>query len=296
MQGTLTDHADSTSQTISTLSFLQPFSRALLRIPFLYQRTSSTTPVTAIISTKASNTSITVVHLDGTTDWMLAGQALLAWTGQTLSVKPTVNYKMSLAHWGSSEVTGRGLLALIGRGSISEIDLKAGESYVLHPGNVVAYTINRTPPLPYRFKSSSFRLQIPNITNRLPNTRFLKAMRESGTWQTITRTLFVLRTWTRRIIWGDSLFLQFHGPTTILLQTRASRISDVLTSRDVNEIADAEPGVTQPFVTLERGRSKAEDSGPATTATIKAPTIQTASIDIDGKVFFEPTDQSTRPR
>lgn len=233
-------------------------------------------------------------------DWMLTGQSLLAWTGQTLSVRPTVNYNLSLAHWGSSEVTGRGLVALTGRGSVSEIDLKAGESYTVYPGNVVAYSINSKPPLPYRFRSSSFRLQIPNLGSIFPDIRFFKAMKGSGTWQTVSRALFAIRTWMRRTIWGDRLFLQFHGPTTILLQTRAVRIGDVLTSQDVNEIADAQPGVTQQIVTLPRRQNGAASlSTPAvedTSVRTKVPTMQMASIGRDGKVSFEIPGDSTSSR
>ena len=39
----------------------------------------------------------------------------------------------SLAHWGGSMVTGRGLLALAGQGSISQILLREGETYIVHP-------------------------------------------------------------------------------------------------------------------------------------------------------------------
>lgn len=39
----------------------------------------------------------------------------------------------SLEHVGTSEVTGRGLLAIAGRGSVYQVVLKAGESYVFHP-------------------------------------------------------------------------------------------------------------------------------------------------------------------
>ena len=73
---------------------LEPFRRAVLRIPFLYQKIASTTPLTALISPRTPSTSLAVVHLDGSRDWMLAGKALLAWTGQTLSVRPTINRKM----------------------------------------------------------------------------------------------------------------------------------------------------------------------------------------------------------
>lgn len=78
-------------QTISTLSILEPFRRAVLAIPFLYQKISSTSPVTALIST---NSSLAVVKLDGSMDWKVFGKALLAWTGQTLSITPTRAFNM----------------------------------------------------------------------------------------------------------------------------------------------------------------------------------------------------------
>lgn len=37
---------------------------------------------------------MTTVNLDGTLDWMVTGKALLAWTGQTLSITPTSNRTM----------------------------------------------------------------------------------------------------------------------------------------------------------------------------------------------------------
>ena len=81
-------------QAISALSILEPFRRTALRIPFLYQRIASPTPLTALISPKSSSSSLAVVHLDGSLDWILARKALLAWTGQTLSVRPIVNRSM----------------------------------------------------------------------------------------------------------------------------------------------------------------------------------------------------------
>ncbi|KAL8633242.1 hypothetical protein Q9189_000963 [Teloschistes chrysophthalmus] len=115
------------------LTLLGPSRRLIGGIPFLYQRISSASPVTALISPKSVVTSLAVVKLDGSTDWMVVGRSLLAWTGQTLSIKPRINSKMSLAHWGASHITGRGLLALAGRGSITQIEVETGESYVAHP-------------------------------------------------------------------------------------------------------------------------------------------------------------------
>lgn len=276
---------------VSTLSILEPFRRVFLRIPFLYQRISSTTPITALISTKASHTSMTAVNLDGTLDWMVTGKALLAWTGQTLSITPSMNRNISLAHWGSSQVTGRGIVALAGQGSISQVVLQAGESYVVHPSNVAAYSMNTNPPLPYRLKSSSLRFQIPEIgaSKLLPDTRFIRAMRDSRTWQTFVTMIFKVRTWARATIWGDRLFLHFRGPTTILLQTRAARIRDVLTSEDVNEIADMQPAVT---LSQEGGqKDPAESPKAGFPVVIKAPRMSTASIGNDGKVTFESTGE-----
>ncbi len=212
-------------------------------------------------------------------------KGLLAWTGYTLSVSPTVNRGMSLAHWGNSHITGRGLVAVAGPGLVYQITLKPGEDYVAYPGNVVAYTVTQNPPLPYRFKSANLRFQIPNLGlgYLVPDTKFFRVMRESATWRGLTKLLFNLRTAARRTIWGDRLFLQFRGPTTILLSSRASRISDVLTARDINEIADSPAGTVQSAVTLS---TKPMDE-PLETKRADTPTgFHVASVSKDGKVRF----------
>lgn len=219
---------------------------------------------------------------------MLGTSALLAWTGQTISLRPAVDYRMRIAYWGRTEVTGRGLLALVGRGSISELEIKEGETYIAHPGHVIAYSMNPHQPLPYRFKSSSFNLQIPNVLNLLPDIRFLRVMRQSDTWQTLSRISFTLRTWTRRTIWGDRLFLKFQGPTTLLVQSRTSKISDILTSRDIEDSAEVDPGVSKSLVTrkpIEDKTNAGPASSPAATNTSR---MHTASVSEDGGVVFTP--------
>lgn len=151
-----------------------------------------------------------VVHLDGRLDWMIAQRnALLAWTGNNLTLTPRINTKMSLAHWGTTQISGRGLLALTGRGQIHQIALKTGDEYVVHPSNVVAYSMMQNAPQPYRFKSSALRLQIPNPLTWLPDTRFFRSIREAPVWRYLRDALFTVRTWARRSIWGDrvSMFL-----------------------------------------------------------------------------------------
>ncbi|KAL8721351.1 MAG: hypothetical protein Q9225_001963 [Loekoesia sp. 1 TL-2023] len=197
----------------------------------------------------------------------------------------------SLAHWGSSQITGRGLLALAGRGSIVQISLESGESYIAHPSNIVAYSMNRQNPLPYRLKSSIFRIQIPDLklSGLIPDAKFFQVVRGSSTWKVLARFFRTIRTWLRRSIWGDRLFLEFHGPSTILLQTRAARLNDVLTSRDVNEIAEAPAGSVRDNLRAEANMDTAAVSQQLRASqaiTTKPAQMSTAIIGPDGKVIF----------
>jgi Mitochondrial biogenesis AIM24 len=106
-----------------------------------------------------------------------------------------------------------------------------------------------------------------------------------------------VRTWSRRTIWGDRLFLQFTGPTTILIQSRASRVRDVLTAREVNEIADTPPGTVKEAVRLALKKQSAETGGTGTgekveqtTIVRKPPKLSIASVQRDGKVRIEEAD------
>jgi uncharacterized protein (AIM24 family) len=298
-RGSLVGFSGSPDSTVSSLRILSPFRRALVGIPFLYQKITSTTPISALITTKSPLTSFAILQLDGTTDWKLAQRkALLAWTGSTLSFRPSINARLSVAYWGSSDITGRGLLALAGQGQIFSIELAEGESYVAHPSNILAYSASSPSPLPtpYRFKSSNFSFQIPTqLGNFFPSSKFVQNMKTTKTYKFFSNITLRIRTWSRRTIWGDRLFLNFQGPTTILLQSRAARVSDVLTARDVNEIADAPAGVVQEAITQSTA-GKSDGLGTVgegvTTSAQQSPArnqpkMSVASISRDGKVTFE---------
>ncbi|KAK7755439.1 Altered inheritance of mitochondria protein 24, mitochondrial [Diatrype stigma] len=294
-RGTLVAVTGKPQNAQSTLSLLSPFTRAALGVPFLYQRITSTTPITALISTKSATTTFSVLRLDGTTDWMVTQRsALLAWTGHTLTATLRIQRHLPLAHWGSSELTGRGLAALSAKGHIYQVTLGEGEEFVVHPSNVVAYAITKTPPLPFRFKSSSassfLTLQIPStIATWFEGIRFFREARKTETYRFLARFLFGLRTAARRSVWGDRLFLQFRGPSIILLSSRAARISDVLTSEEVNEIAGAPPGDVQAAVdraTTTPASPPAAEKEAKTTDAARV-SIHTASVGEDGKVKFE---------
>ena len=276
-------------QVQSTLSLLSPIPRALLGIPFLYQRIISTTPINALISTKSPNTTLSILHLDGTTDWIVANRsALLAWTGHTLTLTPCVQTGLTLAHWGNTRLTGRGLAALAAPGQVYEMKLSEGEELVLHPSHVVAYTVTKNPPLPFRFKSTMFTLTIPPLPpvvrtaagKMIPEgwSRFWAAMRDTETYKLLSRVFFSLRTAARTTIWGDRLFLQFKGPTTILMSSQGARVRDVLTQEHVNEIAEVEPGAVQIAAELPVKESEEKQ---------EMVRVRIARVGKEGKVTFE---------
>ena len=210
--------------------------------------------------------------------------ALLAWTGHTLSVSPRISRGLSLAHWGSTHLTGRGVAALSAPGQIYDLELGEGEEFVAHPAHVVAYSLSRHPPLPFRLKSSTLRFQIPTLTGWLPDTKFFRVMRDTDTYKFLAKFLYSLRTAARRTIWGDRLFLRFQGPATILLSSRGVRVSDALTSREVNEIGDTPAGVAPKAVELSQKPEPQVSTGPVETG---ASAIRVASVGRNGKVTFE---------
>ena len=81
--------------------------------------------------------------------------------------------------------------------------------------------------------------------------------------------------------------MQFHGPTQILLQTRASRLRDVLTARDVNEIADTEPGTLQTPVELRSDKNVSKTSTSDEPQRQPETQMSYANVEAGGKVKFE---------
>jgi hypothetical protein len=71
----------------------------------------------------------------------------------------------------------------------------------------------------------------------------------------------------------------------ILMSSRASRISDVLTARDVNEIADTPAGVVQEAVTLVN--KPKEDEGMMKQISDVPTGFHVAEVNRDGSVVFE---------
>ncbi|KAJ3524307.1 hypothetical protein NM208_g12109 [Fusarium decemcellulare] len=280
-RGTLVAVAGKPDSAQSTLSILNPVTRAFLGVPFLYQRISATTPITALISTKSPTTTFTVLHLDGTTDWMVSQRnALLAWTGHTLSLSQRIQSGLTLAHWGSTHLTGRGLAALSAPGQIYELSLKEGEEFVAHPGSVVAYSVSRHTPKPFRFKSNTLRIQVPSLSRWIPEAEWIKTPADYNSTDDLGRSTLPPVPW----------------PSQNPHVQPSVRASDVLTNQQVNEIADAPAGALAQAVDLANKPKLSE--GPASKDGVAKPAeqekgdqsvtgIHVATVEKDGKVKFE---------
>lgn len=84
------------------------------------------------------------------------------------------------------------------------------------------------------------------------------------------------------MIW--QLFLHFHGPATILVQSRGAALSDVLTTRDVNEIADSPAGAVPKALSVQ---SPAEAGTSTQSTASQEPTaFSYATVGREGTVKF----------
>ena len=120
----------------------------------------------------------------------------------------------------------------------------------------------------------------------------MRTFRNSSFYKFVGRVAYSIRTMARRTIWGDRLFLQFKGPATILLSSRGVRVADVLTNKDINEIADAPAGEAPAAVELALNPKPkaqvADQSSPITPSSEQnASAIHVATVQKDGKVTFE---------
>ena len=89
------------------------------------------------------------------------------------------------------------------------------------------------------------------------------------------------------------LFLHFRGPGTILIQSRGGRLSDVLTTRDVNEIADSPAGAVPKALSTHHTQSAAEagTSVKPKGAEAALPTLNYATVSRSGTVKFDEVKQ-----
>lgn len=80
--------------------------------------------------------------------------------------------------------------------------------------------------------------------------------------------------------------MSFEGPATILLQSRGSRLRDVLSTQEINDIADAPAGAVQ--VAMDENATRKQSRATSLPTQTPAKTSMTfASVKPDGEVVFE---------
>ncbi|CCU77051.1 mitochondrial protein Fmp26 [Blumeria hordei DH14] len=209
-------------------------------MPFLHHRISSTTNTTVLISTKSPINSFAVLNLNGTVDWVIAQRnALLAWTGHSLSLSARVGRGFGFARWGNTKVTGRGLIAMTGSGTIFQVRLQVGEKFVVNPSNVVAYTLTQQLPEPYRFPSVRYDLKQPwmsRLADLMVKFGPTRDLLKTGLWHRATQLFNTILKWSRQAVFGNELFMKFSGPATILISSRTAQLSDRRSLKDARPV------------------------------------------------------------
>ena len=87
------------------------------------------------------------------------------------------------------------------------------------------------------------------------------------------------------------LFIHFNGPATLLIQSRGAALSDVLTTRDINEIADSPAGSASAALASKPADGVSPPEGSTAASSQTQPTsISYASVN-SGTVKFDKEKQ-----
>jgi hypothetical protein len=83
--------------------------------------------------------------------------------------------------------------------------------------------------------------------------------------------------------------LRFDGPMTVLVQSRASRLNEVLSAQEINEIADTPPGVTEAALDRLVNQRREDTTSPSGIGARETREVRQtiASIRRDGQVEFQ---------
>lgn len=214
-----------------------PFSRLLCGAPLVYHRIVSTSPLDLLISSNAgkrrplfgtwsvrvgdgassTNSTLSVLGLDGTVDWVASPKAVYAYCGDLLSQHLDLRSRQT-------RITGRGSVVLSSPSQIYRVVLGAEESFVLRKDCLVAYSTDLNKP---RLSSVSDKVSIPysldagsavsqpatkttaTTTETKPSNNFFSRI-ASSVWDSIKAYLKGLRGEPRQ-------FVKVQGPTVVLL-------------------------------------------------------------------------------
>lgn len=133
-----------------TLELIFPFRRLIFgNFTSIYQKLQSTTPFSVLVSASSSNKfnkTFANLVLDGQNDWAILNKnSLQAYTGNSLNISLHLSPKDSLRKWnllGYTLLSGRGQAALVGNGTLYNINVPEGEHLLINRKNLLAITVN----------------------------------------------------------------------------------------------------------------------------------------------------------
>lgn len=223
---------------------------------FMYQRCISTVPFSMLISPKrgsffenSGQKTFTTLTLDGRYDWALLNKsALQVYTGNSLNIsklkKPKHVSKMlskilqlprnsqtGLSSWdnlGYTLLSGRGLVGLVGNGSIYTITLKESEEILVNPKLLLALSVNG--PNDLENCVAKYKMHLRKDTNEKeeipPNMNSEERVLPKNVWdklnssyRTISRLIWKTKEKLGGRINGDNDFIKIIGPRTLFLES-----------------------------------------------------------------------------
>lgn len=203
-------------------------------LPVLYQKITSTMPITMILGVKPSSKNhpsyYATIPVSPDYNWIISQRkALLGWTGG-LNVEPYSKLRL----WGNIEVStssNQGQVALVGEGNIFQVEVEKNQSILINPSNVIAYT---------RMKDDRQRtfVKIPhtNVFNlfELPWLKKYTSDMNIPTW--LKKIQSLIQSLTTKLLWRDDIVLKVKGPRTLLIQTNGTHLNEVFEKTELNDI------------------------------------------------------------
>lgn len=125
---------------------------------------------------------------------------------ESVTINPT---SRRFADWSHVTASGSGDVALVGQGEIFEIELQQGESMLINPNSILAYSttaaegrighVQRIPHLNISF-------DVPQLSSRIAE---LKIVQTTSTWIKYAVSK----------LWKDDIAFKLQGPRTVLVQS-----------------------------------------------------------------------------
>ncbi|KAA8913820.1 hypothetical protein TRICI_003102 [Trichomonascus ciferrii] len=205
---------------VSTLYLNKVLSRLMaLQRPFGFQKIMSASPVCTLVS---SMDPLAVLTLDGTIDWVVArSNALHTFSGEQLIVEARRRgvLRKNRPQFSHTFLSGRGTVALSGKGQLYKVSLEPGESFLALKDNLVAYSVD----------SNNRNIESPRY-HHIPYTLEQQQPQQNESASVVSKDLSLLErlkalyqgfaTTVRRFVHSESgKFVRIAGPTTLLLQS-----------------------------------------------------------------------------